>query len=107
VIGGTAAKVAMRYAVPGTGQAGRTLGGRLAEPGTGSGSARARGRPRPPCSGPPRATRWRSRRVNADRVLDLGGIWAARAVEMRLPPRAGLFRKVGHGEFNLEVWRAR
>ncbi|MGA5206155.1 hypothetical protein [Streptomyces variegatus] len=45
--------------------------------------------------------------MNADRVLGLGGVRAARAVEMRLPLRAGLFRKFGHGEFNLEVWRAR
>jgi predicted dinucleotide-binding enzyme len=43
----------------------------------------------------------------ADRVLDLGGIRAARAVEMWLPLWAGLFRKFGHGEFNLEVRRAR
>ncbi|WP_033307283.1 NAD(P)-binding domain-containing protein [Streptomyces iakyrus] len=43
----------------------------------------------------------------ADRVLDLGGIRAARAVEMWLPLWAGLFGKFGHGEFNLEVRRAR
>ncbi|MFF6950964.1 NADPH-dependent F420 reductase [Streptomyces iakyrus] len=43
----------------------------------------------------------------ADRVLDLGGIRAARAVEMWLPLWAGLFGKFGHGAFNLEVRRAR
>ncbi|MFJ7336451.1 NADPH-dependent F420 reductase [Streptomyces sp. NPDC101110] len=43
----------------------------------------------------------------AERVLDLGGIRAARAVEMWLPLWAGLFRKFGHGDFNLEVRRAR
>ncbi|WP_202509606.1 hypothetical protein [Streptomyces sp. SID5643] len=39
----------------------------------------------------------------ADRVLGLGGIRAARAVEMWLRLRAGLFRKFGHGECNLEA----
>ncbi|MET9393473.1 NAD(P)-binding domain-containing protein [Streptomyces sp. NPDC006624] len=43
----------------------------------------------------------------AERVLDLGGIRQARAVEMWLPLWVGLFRKFGHGEFNLEVRRAR
>lgn len=43
----------------------------------------------------------------ADRVLDLGGIRAARAVEMWLPLWAGLMRKFGHAEFNLELRRAR
>ncbi|MEU0199685.1 MULTISPECIES: NAD(P)-binding domain-containing protein [unclassified Streptomyces] len=43
----------------------------------------------------------------ADRVLDLGGIRAARAVEMWLPLWVGLLQKFGHAEFNLEVRRAR
>ncbi|MEU3890546.1 NAD(P)-binding domain-containing protein [Streptomyces sp. NPDC029041] len=43
----------------------------------------------------------------AERVLDLGGIREARAVEMWLPLWAGLFRKFGHGAFNLEVRRSR
>ena len=41
------------------------------------------------------------------RVLDLGGIRAARSVEMMLPLWVDLFRHFGHGEFNLEVRRAR
>lgn len=41
------------------------------------------------------------------RVLDLGGIRSARGVEMVLPLWLDLFRKMGHGEFNLEVRRAR
>jgi len=41
------------------------------------------------------------------RVLDLGGIRSARGVEMALPLWLDLFRKFGHGEFNLEVRRAR
>ena len=41
------------------------------------------------------------------RVLDLGGIRAARSVEMMLPLWLDLFRHFGHGEFNLEVRRAR
>ncbi|MEU1851177.1 hypothetical protein ABZ499_18350 [Streptomyces sp. NPDC019990] len=43
----------------------------------------------------------------ADRVLDLGGIRAARAVEMWLPLWVGLMRTFGHAEFNLELRRAR
>ncbi|GAA2242549.1 MULTISPECIES: NAD(P)-binding domain-containing protein [Streptomyces] len=43
----------------------------------------------------------------AERVLDLGGIRASRAVEMWLPLWAGLLRTFGHAEFNLEVRRAR
>jgi predicted dinucleotide-binding enzyme len=43
----------------------------------------------------------------AGRVLDLGGIRAARAVEMWLPLWAGLFQSFGHGDFNLEVRRSR
>ncbi|KOV94956.1 NADP oxidoreductase [Streptomyces sp. NRRL B-1140] len=43
----------------------------------------------------------------AERVLDLGGIRAARAVEMWLPLWAHLFQKFGHGAFNLEVRRSR
>lgn len=42
------------------------------------------------------------------RVPDLGGNRAARAVERwLLPPRVGLFRSFGHGEFNREVRRSR
>ena len=41
------------------------------------------------------------------RVLDLGGIRSARSVEMVLPLWLDLFRKLGHGDFNLEVRRAR
>jgi hypothetical protein len=40
------------------------------------------------------------------RVLDLGGIRAARGVEMLLPLWLSLFQNIGHGEFNLEVRRA-
>ncbi len=43
----------------------------------------------------------------ARRVLDLGGIREARAVEMWLPLWIGLMRKFGHAEFNLELRRAR
>ncbi|EFL30635.1 NADPH-dependent F420 reductase [Streptomyces viridochromogenes DSM 40736] len=43
----------------------------------------------------------------ADRVLDLGGIRAARAVEMWLPLWMGLMQKFGHADFNLELRRAR
>ncbi|MDV9177681.1 NAD(P)-binding domain-containing protein [Streptomyces sp. W16] len=43
----------------------------------------------------------------ARRVLDLGGIESARAVEMMLPLWVNLFRTLGHGEFNLEVRSAR
>ncbi|MBK6011289.1 NADPH-dependent F420 reductase [Streptomyces sp. MBT53] len=43
----------------------------------------------------------------AHRVLDLGGIESARAVEMMLPLWVNLFRTLGHGEFNLEVRSAR
>ncbi|GGW99578.1 NADPH-dependent F420 reductase [Streptomyces lomondensis] len=43
----------------------------------------------------------------ADRVLDLGGIKTARAVEMWLPLWVGLLQKFGHADFNLEVRRAR
>lgn len=43
----------------------------------------------------------------AGRVLDLGGIRAARSVEMHLPLWVELMRKLGHGEFNLEVRTAR
>ncbi|MXM64160.1 NAD(P)-binding domain-containing protein [Streptomyces sp. HUCO-GS316] len=42
-----------------------------------------------------------------DRVLDLGGIRAARGVEMWLPLWLSLLQHVGHAEFNLEVRRAR
>jgi predicted dinucleotide-binding enzyme len=43
----------------------------------------------------------------AHRVLDLGGIESARAVEMVLPLWLSLFQNLGHAEFNLEVRRAR
>ncbi|MFR9797807.1 NADPH-dependent F420 reductase [Streptomyces sp. MS06] len=43
----------------------------------------------------------------AERVLDLGGIREARAVEMMLPLWLDLFRRFGHPDFNLEVRRAR
>ncbi|ANP53539.1 NADPH-dependent F420 reductase [Streptomyces griseochromogenes] len=43
----------------------------------------------------------------AERVLDLGGIRSARAMEMLLPLWFGLFQKFGHADFNLEVRRAR
>ncbi|MGA5898827.1 NADPH-dependent F420 reductase [Streptomyces venetus] len=43
----------------------------------------------------------------ADRVLDLGGIRAARHVEMWLPLWFGLMQKFGHADFNLELRRAR
>lgn len=43
----------------------------------------------------------------AHRVLDLGGIRAARGVEMILPLWVNLFQHFGHAEFNLEVRRAR
>ena len=43
----------------------------------------------------------------AERVLDLGGIRSARAVEMLLPLWFGLFQKFGHADFNFEVRRAR
>ncbi|MFI6376767.1 NADPH-dependent F420 reductase [Streptomyces sp. NPDC050546] len=42
-----------------------------------------------------------------ERVLDLGGIRAARAVEMWLPLWVGLMQKFGHADFNLELRRAR
>ncbi|WP_333774479.1 NADPH-dependent F420 reductase [Streptomyces sp. IBSBF 3136] len=41
----------------------------------------------------------------ADRVLDLGGIRSARAMEMLLPLWLDLFRKFGHADFNFEVRR--
>ncbi|MGA5206156.1 hypothetical protein [Streptomyces variegatus] len=53
VLGGTAAEAALRYALPGTGQAGRTPGGRLAELGH---EVRLGSRTRETtaaCSGPP------------------------------------------------------
>ncbi|MEU2054437.1 NADPH-dependent F420 reductase [Streptomyces bungoensis] len=43
----------------------------------------------------------------AERVLDLGGIRAARAVEMLLPLWITLFGRFGHTDFNVEVRRAR
>ncbi|GHI09377.1 NADP oxidoreductase [Streptomyces cellostaticus] len=43
----------------------------------------------------------------AERVLDLGGIRSARAVEMLLPLWFGLFQRFGHADFNFEVRRAR
>ncbi|SHI45309.1 NADPH-dependent F420 reductase [Streptomyces sp. 3214.6] len=43
----------------------------------------------------------------ADRVLDLGGIRAARSVEMWLPLWLDLMRHFGHADFNLELRRAR
>ncbi|MEU1011367.1 NAD(P)-binding domain-containing protein [Streptomyces sp. NPDC005890] len=43
----------------------------------------------------------------AGRVLDLGDIRAARAVEMYLPLWLTLFRGFGHADFNIEVRRAR
>ncbi|MET9763273.1 NAD(P)-binding domain-containing protein [Streptomyces sp. NPDC006372] len=42
----------------------------------------------------------------AARVLDLGGIRAARHVEMWLPLWMGLMQKFGHADFNLELRRA-
>ncbi|MFE7776935.1 NADPH-dependent F420 reductase [Streptomyces sp. NPDC057445] len=42
----------------------------------------------------------------ADRVIDLGGIETARAVEMMLPLWFTLFQKFGHPEFNFEVRKA-
>ncbi|MGX1566080.1 NADPH-dependent F420 reductase [Streptomyces sp. NPDC055506] len=42
-----------------------------------------------------------------ERVLDLGDIRAARAVEMWLPLWVGLMQKFGHAHFNLELRRAR
>ncbi|MEU5535931.1 NAD(P)-binding domain-containing protein [Streptomyces sp. NPDC020362] len=43
----------------------------------------------------------------AERVLDLGGIRSARAMEMLLPLWFCLFQKFGHADFNVEVRRAR
>ncbi|MFF9286318.1 NADPH-dependent F420 reductase [Streptomyces griseosporeus] len=43
----------------------------------------------------------------AGRVLDLGGIREARAVEMWLPLWLSLLRAFGHADFNLELRRAR
>ncbi|OIJ66907.1 NADPH-dependent F420 reductase [Streptomyces mangrovisoli] len=43
----------------------------------------------------------------AERVLDLGGIEAARAVEMYLPLWLSLFRQFGDADFNIEVRRGR
>ncbi|MEU5633495.1 NADPH-dependent F420 reductase [Streptomyces rishiriensis] len=43
----------------------------------------------------------------ADRVIDLGGIRAARSVEMWLPLWLDLMRRFGHADFNLELRRAR
>ncbi|SEP89179.1 hypothetical protein SAMN04487983_1002104 [Streptomyces sp. yr375] len=43
----------------------------------------------------------------ADRVLDLGGIRAARGVEMWLPLWLDLMRAFGHADFNLELRRTR
>ncbi|MEU4874290.1 NAD(P)-binding domain-containing protein [Streptomyces sp. NPDC021608] len=43
----------------------------------------------------------------AGRVIDLGGIRAARGVEMWLPLWLDLMRRFGHADFNLEVRRAR
>ncbi|MFS4092366.1 NADPH-dependent F420 reductase [Streptomyces sp. AF1A] len=43
----------------------------------------------------------------AGRVLDLGGIGAARALEMYLPLWLRLSRTFGHDDFNVEVRRAR
>ncbi|MET8770253.1 NAD(P)-binding domain-containing protein [Streptomyces sp. NPDC004658] len=43
----------------------------------------------------------------ADRVLDLGGIRSARAVEMYLPLWLALFGRFGHADFNVEVRRTR
>ncbi|GLX51061.1 hypothetical protein Shyhy01_40110 [Streptomyces hygroscopicus subsp. hygroscopicus] len=43
----------------------------------------------------------------AERVLDLGGIGAARAMEMYLPLWLQMSRVFGHGDFNVEVRRAR
>ncbi|MFF3615818.1 NADPH-dependent F420 reductase [Streptomyces sp. NPDC002580] len=43
----------------------------------------------------------------AHRVLDLGGIRTARAVEMYLPLWLALFQSTGTSEFNVEVRRAR
>ena len=43
----------------------------------------------------------------ADRVLDLGGIRAARGMEMWLPLWLDLMRTFGHADFNLELRRAR
>ncbi|GGS75605.1 NADPH-dependent F420 reductase [Streptomyces cinerochromogenes] len=42
----------------------------------------------------------------AGRVLDLGGIRSARAVEMYLPLWLALFRRFGDADFNIEVRRA-
>ncbi|MFJ8111439.1 NADPH-dependent F420 reductase [Streptomyces sp. NPDC096132] len=39
----------------------------------------------------------------ADRVIDLGGIQAARSVEMWLPLWLNLMRHFGHADFNLEL----
>ncbi|MFE1882632.1 NADPH-dependent F420 reductase [Streptomyces diastatochromogenes] len=41
----------------------------------------------------------------AERVLDLGGVRSARAVEMLLPLWFTLFQKFGHADFNFEVRR--
>ncbi|WP_329407608.1 NAD(P)-binding domain-containing protein [Streptomyces sp. NBC_00704] len=43
----------------------------------------------------------------AGRVIDLGGIRAARGVEMWLPLWLDLMRRFGHADFNLELRRAR
>lgn len=42
----------------------------------------------------------------AHRVLDLGGIRAARSLEMYLPLWVNLFQNLGHADFNVEVRRA-
>ncbi|MEU6551768.1 NAD(P)-binding domain-containing protein [Streptomyces sp. NPDC046915] len=43
----------------------------------------------------------------AERVLDLGGIRSARALEMYLPLWLNLYRTLGHPDFNVELRRAR
>ncbi|MFJ3307752.1 NADPH-dependent F420 reductase [Streptomyces sp. NPDC086549] len=43
----------------------------------------------------------------AHRVLDLGGIRAARSLEMYLPLWVNVYQSLGHADFNLEVRRAR
>jgi hypothetical protein len=42
----------------------------------------------------------------AERVLDLGGIQAARATEMYLPLWLAMMRQLGTADFNIEVRRA-
>ncbi|MFF9768785.1 NAD(P)-binding domain-containing protein [Streptomyces sp. NPDC014636] len=87
----------MRYAVLGTGEVGRTLAGRLLELGH-EVTLGSRSRDNPV------AVEWAT--AAAGRVLNQGGIRAARAVEMHLPLWITLFGRFGYADFNIEVRQA-